>query len=233
MLRNMPLVIAIALVLGTGVVRARWASRYADTRDLKAAAERLAAVPPNAGDWIGTTRPFDVSMYKAAGIQGALMRTYRNQQTGQEMTLLIVLGRPGPIAVHTPDICYGGAGYRMLSDHIPVTVDGPSDSVLGQFWKLRMAKTEAAVPENLNVTYGWSADGRWQAPERDARFAFADALVLFKLYAVRTVPPAIVAKGEKVETETDPTADFLRAFLPELNRTLFPPAGAAAPAPAA
>ena len=86
-----------------------------------------------------------------------------------------------------------------------------------------MAKA-GLTPQNLNVTYGWCVDGRWQAPERDARWAFADAPVLFKLYAIRPVPPSIAEKGDTFEAETDPTVDFLKAVPPDVNRALFPQA---------
>lgn len=230
MTRHLPLVAAIIVVLGGGVVRARWASRQADTRDIQAAASRLASVSKNSGEWVSTEREFNVSEYASAGIQGALLRDYKHQGTGQQMTLMIVCGRPGPIAAHTPEVCYPGAGFQVLSDHIRVTLERGNARPPDLFWKLRLNKKDSVLPQYLNVTYSWSPDGTWLAPERDARFAFADAAVLYKLYAIRPVPPSIAMEGEAVEAETDPTVDFLQAVLPDLNRAIFPAPAASAPA---
>lgn len=234
MTRYLPLVAAILVVLGAGVVRARWAVRQADTRDLQQAAAHLADVPLVSGDWEATRGPFDLDAYKAAGIHGALVHNYKNRVTGQELVLMIVCGRPGSIAAHTPDVCYPSAGFEMLSDHIRVIPDEEA-SRPDLFWKLRMGKKKALTPQILNVTYGWTADGLWQAPERDARWAFADIPVLFKLYAIRPVPASIAERGAAFEAKTDPTADFLKAVLPDVNRALFPsqaPAQAQAPSQA-
>jgi hypothetical protein len=229
MTRYLPLVAAIALVIGAGAVRARWTTRQADTRDVLAAAARLENVPLNAGDWVGTVHPFDLTEYRSAGIQGALLRTYKHKDTGQEMVLMIVCGRPGPISVHTPDVCYPGSGYRVISDDLRTTINGPSGTP-HEFWKLRMNKADAVISQHLNVTYGWSTDGRWQAPKSEAaRFTFADAPVLFKLYAQYQVPAASTVDAA-TEAENDPTVGFLEAVLPELNRALFAPPAPAAPA---
>jgi hypothetical protein len=229
MTRYLPLVAAIALVIGAGAVRARWTSRQADLRDVLATAARLENVPVNVGEWVGTAHPFDLSEYRAAGIQGALLRTYRHKGTGQEVTLMIVCGRPGPISVHTPDVCYPGSGYRVLSE-IRTTINDHPGTPPHEFWKLRMNKVDSVVSEHLNVTYGWSFNGHWQAPQRDAaRFVFASAPVLFKLYVQYQVPPANTVDAA-TEAENDPTVKFLEALLPKLNRALFPPPEPAAPA---
>ena len=70
--------------------------------------------PPTVGDWEG--RPLEVEPRElaAAGVIGGVLRRYVNRQDGRAVTVLLVCGPPGPIAVHTPDICFAGIGYDVV-----------------------------------------------------------------------------------------------------------------------
>lgn len=223
MLRHLPLALAIGLVLGTGAVRGLWTNRWSASQDVHRAVARLALVPNKVGPWEGIDQPFDLKEVRAAGIEGAASRRYTNAETGQVVDLLIVCGTPGPIAVHTPDVCYGGSGYAVLSEDVRNIEPGGHE-----FRRLRMTKPDAVVPEYLDVNYAWSsADGHWQAPSPDrSRFVFAGGRFLDKLYAIRSVPPAEAA-GDRPDDQgetPDPALEFLKALLPALKGTVFAPA---------
>jgi hypothetical protein len=226
MTRLAPLMAAIVLVAATGYVNGLWTGRWSDTRAVAESAARLKSVPMEVGDWAGKDVDFDVKDYAAAGIEGALLRRYRNTRTGEEVTLMIVCGRPGPISVHTPDVCYPAAGYRLLSDRIATAVDLGGESA--RFWTLPMGKFDTVVPERLNVNFSWSVDGNWLAPDRDSRFVFAGSPVLFKLYAVRELSPRAASESPTADelAKDEVAVEFLKTIIPEL-RVLFAPAPAA------
>src|SRR5205085_5635600 len=98
-----------------GVVHGVYADRWGRSAQLERALAALPRVPAALGDWAGEERPLDPAVLKAGGIEGSVSRRYHNPRTGETVAVLIVCGRGGPISVHTPDVCYEGAGYRQLA----------------------------------------------------------------------------------------------------------------------
>src|SRR4051812_3337978 len=114
--RTLPILISTAIVLLGGSVHGIWTHRWTNDRDLEIAAARLDRVPMTIGDWEGQPLEFEVKDYARAGIEGGLSRRYINRRNGDIETLLIVCGPPGPISVHTPEVCYPAAGYVVLGE---------------------------------------------------------------------------------------------------------------------
>jgi hypothetical protein len=206
-------VLAIPLVLAFGIVEGLWSNRWAFSGETERAAARLKDVPRVVGDWEGQDRELDTREAARAEISGYLMRQYVHRRTGSTVTVLLVCGQPGPVAAHTPDVCYRGGGYRRAGStthHVVRTT--PS----AEFWTARFEKSGSAIPEQLRIFWAWSAGGPWSAPDAP-RFAFPGAPALYKLYVIRRL-----ARPDE-PLEKDPTAAFLRVFVPEVNRCLFPP----------
>jgi len=201
-----------AAVVLSGVVHGLWTDRWGTAEGPKAAAARLPAVPLTVGDWDGQEQEMNPRELQIAQAAGALKRTYVNRRNGSVVSLLIVCGRPGPVAVHTPEVCYTGAGFDPVGGAVKQAVSGARPA---EFWVRKLRKRDAAVPVNLRIFYGWSASGTWEAAD-NPRLAFARQPALFKLYVVRELPNA----DEPVEE--DPSLDFLGAVLPQLERSLFP-----------
>jgi hypothetical protein len=126
---------------------------------------------------------------------------------------LIVCGRPGPIAVHSPDICYRGAGYILLANPSPFTLENVSPRPTS-FWVGRFALQGASIPEHLRILWAWTADGHWTASEK-TRLTYARSKALYKMYVVRET------QGSDEPMEGDPAVDFLNQFLPQIKPVLF------------
>src|SRR5262245_11458400 len=107
----LPYAAVTVLLLGGGIVAGLWSDRWAPSAAVEEAVDRLKGVPKQIRDWTGTDRTLTDDEVRAARIAGYVYRTYVNS-TGQPVTMLLLCGRSGPISVHTPDICYGGAGYK-------------------------------------------------------------------------------------------------------------------------
>src|SRR5262249_12710674 len=123
---SLPILVFAVLVLAAGTLQGLHSNRWHSSADLEAAVGRLNGVPESFGNWRGEKQEFDVEELKRAGIKGHAAYRYRNIVTGEQVTMLIVCGRFGPISVHTPDICYAGAGYEPVGKQTrkEITVDG-------------------------------------------------------------------------------------------------------------
>lgn len=213
-MRTAILSIALALVLGPAVLHGLWTQRWQTAPAIEAAAARLADVPLAFGDWKGEALALDPDAVAQAKLTGCWMRRYTHAVTGRSVTVLLMCGPAGPVAVHTPEWCFGGAGYDMAGPAVPYTV--PTEPP-AEFWTARFSKPGTILPEQLRIFWAWSTAGTWEA-SRQPRLAFGRAAFLYKLYVLRNV----TAPSERIDD--DPCLEFMRVFLPELSRTLFPKA---------
>jgi hypothetical protein len=209
-----PLLVTIVVVGVAGGVHGIQTDRWRQSAQLEHALARLDSVPLVAGDWRGEDAPYEADDMTRAGIKGCVFRVYQNPRTRESVSVLLVCGRGGPISVHTPDVCYAGAGYRQLTDGRTKEIEWGA----GQKGTFRVTKfvKPGVVPSQLEIYWGWSRDGRtWDAPE-NPRMSYARLPALYKLYAVRQFVAG--TPGEA----TDPCKDFLSRALPEFGQALAP-----------
>src|SRR5262245_54451671 len=106
-------VLAVTLVAANGLIHGLWSDRWSEAEELRDAAERLGRVPLTVGAWQGEDMEMDPKHRAVGEIRGYVLRRYIRRQDKTAVSLLVVCGRPGPIAVHTPDVCYRGAGFNL------------------------------------------------------------------------------------------------------------------------
>jgi hypothetical protein len=214
--RALSVILAMAVFLSAGVANGLRTGRWAASSEVEAAAARLARVPATIGDWAGKDEEIDPRMLTAAGAAGCVSRSYEDRRDGARVSVLLLCGPPGPISVHPPNVCYAANGFD-LAGITAARVDRPSG--VDQFRVGDFRKPAVGGPARLEILWAWNAGGAWSAPERP-RFAFAAAPVLYKLYVIRDVSAA----GRTADR--DVPREFLREFLPEVDRALFPAKGA-------
>jgi exosortase len=215
-----PLLLSLSILLSAAMLQGHWVNRWEVSHELERAVSRLDRVPLAFGDWKGQAQPADSRSTIATELNGILMRRYENRQTGRAIGLLIVCGRPGPASVHTPDICYPGAGFAMVQSR-PVRFSGRPvpGGPIAELFLADFQQSEAFPPEHLRIYWSWSATGRWSAPE-NPRIAFATRPFLYKMYLFYR------SAGSDDRFEDESWADFLRQLMPELERALFPKSAA-------
>jgi hypothetical protein len=166
------------------------------------------------GDWEGEDQQLSEREVAAAGLTGYVMRHYVNKETGVGLSVYVACGKPGPIAAHRPEVCYGGAGNEQVTDtaHQNIELSGlpPAD-----FFRADFRKSNAAFADRLRIYWSWSSDGEWVV-SKTPTFTFARFPYLYKIYVIRP----ILSADEPVDQ--DPAIDFLRVFLPQLQEKLFP-----------
>lgn len=208
---------AVVMVLAFGVAEGIWSERWQHSNATVEASQRLLNVPLVVGDWHGAEGKLDERQMVKAELTGALMREYVRKADGANVTVLLVCGRPGPVSLHTPDVCFQGAGHALIESPTPQVIREERPARLNV---ARFRKGDDTVAEYLRVFWGWSADGEWSAPSTP-RLTFARAPALYKLYVIRAL-----ARPDETFAD-DPALDFLRTFLPEVRKHLFPaPVGA-------
>jgi hypothetical protein len=211
MARVYRLLTVFAVVASAGAVHGLWTNRWTAPAALGRATARMADLPLTLGDWDGQAEALDGRQLAAAEVSGHLLRRYVNRRTGAVVSVLLLCGRPGPVSVHTPEVCYRGAGYDQVGGRSKHALAGRA----GELWVSRFAKQHAAAPEALRVLYAWNATGKWEAPA-SPRAAFARHPALYKLYVIRPL-----ARDDE-PLEEDPALEFLRALVPALDKALFP-----------
>jgi hypothetical protein len=204
---------ALGVVLCTGLVHGLWTQRWADNRDLEEAAARLERVPVDVGDWHGEDLGIDAVKLARAEAAGYLFRRYTNRGTGQSVNVMVLCGRFGPLSVHTPDVCFGGAGYATLGSATRVSVAADGGAPVADLWAARFEKKTGPVAQGLRALWSWSTGRGWQAPDYP-RLVFRAAPVLYKLYVVRE----LARPDEPLDDE--PGTALLRDLLPQLDAAL-------------
>jgi len=214
-MRYLPIVALLGLLLAYGVAEGLWTHRWVESHAVQAAVDRLKDVPKTVGPWkCGEDMQLPDRQVARAEMAGYLSRNYVHGKTDQVLQVLLVCGPPGPTSLHPPEVCFQGAGFIQVGAKEQLEIKSDRNAQPAQFWVGRFQKT-GAMREQLRSAWAWSATGQWLAPQ-NPRFDFASEGALYKLYVNREVTGL-------EEPREDPTSDFLKEFLPELNKTLFPP----------
>jgi len=212
MLRYLPIALVAALLLFDGFVHGRWTGRWQVSMELQSATERLQRVPMVLGDWQGETlTPLSDREVQQAGFTGYLNRSYKNYQTGATIRILLACGRPGPISVHTPDICYRGAGFQAAGGKTRLVEK--IGGLTAELWQAHFTKGDPNSPLQLKVLWSWNKANAWQAPD-NPRMIFAGNSALYKLYVVQET-----MRDDQEAAKA--CSEFLGVLLPPLNRSLF------------
>lgn len=214
MLRNIPYLIAIVVVLATGLTTGVRANRWHDSKALDAAAKRLEGLPMTIGEWEGEAGELPARIIEQSEVSGYLLRRYRNPRTQAAVSVFIGCGRPGPVGVHSPEVCYTGGGFELLSSRplaIPIDTDGAKSGMRVSDFR----NPPSQNPGYLRIFWAMTADGNWAVPE-SPRFTYAGVPALFKIYLSKEVA------NPSESMEKDACYEFSQILLPELNKTLFP-----------
>jgi hypothetical protein len=216
------LLAAALLTIVGGVVHGRLSNRWGPPADVQAAAAALAGVPDQIGPWQKESdEKLSPQIEKMLECVGHVQRTYRNRQTHNRVNVAILLGPPGPIAVHTPEICYSSQDYTIIEQPHRITVGlgrVPAEpaALSHTLWAttFRSNDLEGGL---LRVYHGWSDGGAWTAPDKP-RFTMADRPYLYKIQLAGYLPA-----GAAPQDEQDSGRVFLEQFLPAVAGHLVSP----------
>jgi hypothetical protein len=208
------------IVLGTTWIQGVWSERWQEFPELELFAKQLDNVPKAVGSWTGTDLPAeDKKVLEMAGAVGSLSRVYKKGK--DTVNIFIVCGRLQDVFYHTPDRCYPAAGFEMGGEKERQSFEVPGGTA--DFFTTTFMKSDPGGTQNVRVYWTWNASGVWEAPDNE-KVGFAGSRAIYKLYVVSPV----VSGNERIG-ERDATVEFIRQFVPELQKALAPATAGAGP----
>lgn len=206
--------LVVAIVSSSGFAAGTLANRWSEPAELIEAVKSLKTLPETCGEWrLLAETEIDPEVIEMLACTGYVNRSYRRQGGNDTVHVAIVVGPPGRIAVHTPEICYASQGFHLEQPPLRRSFELP-DGKRGEFVYTSFLPDALGRDDepNLIAYHAFSDGGAWQAPEHP-RFAFGGRPYLMKLQlAGRT-------KADSAQAMRDPCRDFLEAFLPVLERS--------------
>ncbi|QDT63304.1 exosortase-associated EpsI family protein [Calycomorphotria hydatis] len=210
--KYLPIILGFVVIIGVAIADGLRADRWGPGGELQEAADQLAAFPETLGTWESKSFEIPEDQLEVAGASGSISRHYRDRETGRVVTVMILCGRPGPIAVHPPTVCFTSSGLRLLAEphNTIVATDGPNGP--DEFLTADFAYPRDQFGPILRTYWGWFSEGVISAPS-NPRIAFAPQPVLHKVYVTHD---AVI--GDKNSEQVGQS--FMRVLLPALRETL-------------
>jgi hypothetical protein len=197
--------IAVGLIVMGGALYGSYSHRWGPPTDLVAMGQAVQEMPERLGNWsMIDEAPMEKSALEMLECAGYVNRRYQHGSSGKIVNLAIIVGPPGPMAVHTPEICFSSRAYEQQSPRERKDLQSPQ-SEAHSFWCLDF-DTKNVLANKLRVYYAWSRGRQWLASERP-RYEFAAAPVLYKLQLAADVPPGGMAG------DADSGQEFLQALI--------------------
>lgn len=212
----------VVITCTTGWLQGNMTNRFGLPEDMNEGAAKLANLRKilekesfgERGQWkmIKTTKMTDL-VVETLECREYLNASFVNTEIPSlQINGFIILGPPGPVAVHTPEICYSSKDYDITDERERVRVfpKGPQED---EFWGLTL-RSKQVDADILRVYYSWANLGPWTAPDIP-RITYGGGSKLYKMQlAVKLPPDAKLEQGDACQ-------EFLRAFIPVVNAQLF------------
>ena len=199
-------VLGIVITLSSGIVYGRLSQRWGAAPDLVAAAQHLQTFPTRLGTWeLLEEKPMSENATRMLECAGHIHRDYIDRKTGQTISMFVIVGPPGPTAVHTPEICYSSRAYTRQGERRTTKLTDVNQNP-STFWSVRMRSRSVIGGDTLSVYYAWNDGTGWQASE-SPRFEYGGRPMLYKIQLAGRV-------ADKSENETtSPCHQFLTELL--------------------
>ena len=196
------IVLTLGLTVACGAVIGQMSNRWGPSHDSLAAAKKLEELREDFGDWkLQSAERMSDSVVEMLQCSGHISRIYVNQESGARVSVAVILGPSGPIAVHTPEVCFSSRAHKKLESRKAVSV-GDSDD---QFWAMTFENNDLNA-NLIRVYYGWTSGNRWEAA-KDPRMSHASYPYLYKIQLASHHPAGTDLKSN------DPCKNFLEDFI--------------------
>ena len=202
----LPLVLSVTIGLVSSFAHGWLDGRWVDRPNIEAIAAQLKDLPSEFGDWsLVENQQLSESTLSLLQCYGYSSQTYQNARTGRRVNVAVLFGPRGPIAVHTPEVCYSGQGLIPAgnTEQEVISVEGGDHTV----WRVNFRSKLDSKPE-LEAYYAWSDGGVWQAAKHPRVWLTG------RLYKIQ------LACHPTQAGEVSDAVMFLQQYLPKLQPLL-------------
>ena len=217
------------VTLATGVVTGTLGNRWQRPHDLSAVAKSLEKITatPQVGPWhLKETSRLGPEIAKLLHTSGDISCKYVNDQTGDMVDLVVLIGETGPLSTHSPEVCYSSREYQVVSE--PESQKIESAAGPAEFLSMTLS-SDGLDGSLLRVWYAWHNGAQWLAP-RNARIALRAEPFLYKIQIATYLTglddarqPGSRPADDKVGAaakQAEVCRTFLVDFMPLLNGAL-------------
>jgi hypothetical protein len=204
---------AVALLtLVPAVIEGGYMRRWGVGADLATAGRTVDELPKSIGPWefVEFGDPLSDIAISDLGVEGYTNRVYRHRGTGRTATLLLMVGKPGPLVRHPPNICYANQNNRQIGATELVSVGSPPASE----FKLLHFERESFAGRRFMVAYSHTIDGVWRAPAVP-RLLFGGEPLLYKVQVLAS--QGTTSGRDDLEALEDFLGQFVAAFSRQLS----------------
>ena len=202
----LPLVLAVTMSVAASFAHGWLDGRWVDRPNVDAIGAQLKDLPNQFGDWsLVENQNLPESALSQLQCYGYSSQVYQNSKTGRRLNVAVLFGPRGPIAVHTPEICYSSQGVKPSGDTTQeiVNIDGAEHTI----WRVNFLSKVDLKPE-LEAYYAWSDGGAWKAAKNPRIWLTG------RLYKIQ------LACQPTNDGEVSDAITFLQQFLPRLQPLL-------------
>jgi hypothetical protein len=211
-MRSFIVIAGFLLLALTGLAAGLWSNRWS-TGSVGAVPGQLSKIPLEIQEWAGRSNPMNDREQAVGQIDDYAIRQYQNTRDGTTLLAMVVGGRAGPISVHTPDVCFPGAGFKQVGATILREIPGTRDNVTYPFRTAEFVKVTGGQTTRIRVYWSWLSTEGWSTPA-EPRIAFARESALYKVYIVEEIT------GSNRAGSPDAAAQFIPLFLTEVEACL-------------
>ena len=142
---------AIVMIALGGILHGHYSNRWGQPDNMMDIGAKLKQVPLSIGEW-SSNGDIELSETTLTLLEcmGYLNRVYVSKSTGESVSVALTFGPKGPIAVHTPEICYSSrsvtAGDKRKS------IENDFDGNRNSLWELIFTSNDIEKSK-LHVTY--------------------------------------------------------------------------------
>lgn len=198
---------ATALTVAPAVLEGQYSNRWGSRADLSVAGKQLHEFPRTVGAWqnVEDERPLSDAVCRELGLTEHFHRQYVHSTTGKQVNVLLMVGPPGRLVRHPPDVCYANRANQQLGE--VESLEHSGTSARHQFKLLSFQRTSQPVPSNFRVAYAFhDGESSWQTPS-SPRMEYGAAPVLYKLQVLSETK-----EGKESETIDAYLEEFIEAF---------------------
>ncbi|MEM8946768.1 MAG: hypothetical protein AAGD11_16460 [Planctomycetota bacterium] len=204
------LTIALALTIGPAILHGRFSNRWETPANLDEAGVRLHELPRQIGSWRNQEdqRQLSVGVRRELGLVGHFHRRYFHANSGQRLDVLLMVGPPGRLVRHPPEVCYANLANERVGDLETLELIGQADA--HSFRLLNFRRVVQPAGGEFSVAYAFAThNANWQTPN-SPRMAFGAQPLLYKVQVLSD--RSAVAARQDIE-------DFLGGFVDAFSTT--------------